>query len=484
MSSDSFHPYKILCVALAATVAVSCSGTQHANIERGSEYNYTQHRAEDGNPEVRLTASAFLNEEDEGVINVTGDIENRSLIFRHIEGKTSADVEIVITVVGRDGMRYLDSYSTSKTIENETYGHIIDSNVTRFEKELKAPPGSYAIFFAVKDKASDSETIREVYATIPDPGEETVDLTSVQLYGNSANEPGKGFEPVTTYNVSTKKDSLRFVVQVTNNNTDKPLVVRSRLVRFDADTSVARSASHSNYSVSSLPYRGIDYRNEEELDQTQRILDQPGIVMIEYNLERPERGNYRFEVTTDGVDDEDEVEISRARDFSVKGENFPRIENPRELAEPLVYLMNDSEYEEMMSIEDPDKLKEAVDRFWLENIGSVNRAQRVIAWYYERVEEANRQFTSFKEGWKTDRGMVYILFGPPARIEKWLNGQQWLGSYESRDSRYNFAFQRSRIRSDYFPFDNYMLQRHQNYHTYQYQQIQLWRSGNILDVAL
>jgi GWxTD domain-containing protein len=472
----------MLCVALAACVAVSCSGTKHADIERASEYNYTQYRAEDGHPEVRLTASAFLNEEDEGIISVTGDIENRSLIFRHIDGETTADVEIVITVVGREGKRYLDSYSTTKTIENEIYGHIIISNVTRFEKEMKVPPGSYAIFFAVKDKASDSETIREVYATVPDPGEVVVNLTPVQLYGNTADEPGKGFEPVTTYDISTKKDSIRFRVQVMNNNTDKPIVLRSRLVRFEADTSAARSASHPNYSVSSLPYRGIDYRNEEDMDQTQRILDQPGIVMIEYNFERPERGNYRFEVTTDGVADGEE--LFRARDFSVKGENFPRIESPREFAEPLVYLMNKDDYEKMMSIEDPDELKEAVDRFWLENIGSLNRAQRVIARYYERVEEANRQFTSFKEGWKTDRGMVYILFGPPVRIEQWLNGQQWLGSYETRDSRYNFIFHRSRIRSDYFPFDNYMLRRHQGYHTYQYQQVQLWRTGQILDVAM
>lgn len=229
-------------------------------------------------------------------------------------------------------------------------------------------------------------------------------LTSVQLFSKNSEEPEQGYEPVTAYDISAKNDSIRFTVQVANNRPEESLVVRSRLLRFEADTSVARSASYPNYSVSSLPYKGIDYRQEENLEQTQRILDQQGVVMIEFHFKIPERGNYRFIVTAEG--DNGEEELFRGRDFSVKGENFPRVESSRELAEPLVYLMNKREYEELISIDDPDTLKEAIDRFWLENIGSVNRARRVISLYYERVEEANKKFTGFKEGWKTDRGMV------------------------------------------------------------------------------
>ncbi len=462
--------------------ALGCSSTQPVEVERGTEFNDSYHREEDGHPELRLTAMGFLSETDEGVITVTADIENRSLIYRHLDGKTSADIEIMITIVGAEGKRYLESYTETKTIENEVYGPFIAANITRYEKDIGVPPGRYKVFFSITDKASDSETIREIYTTVPDPAEEIVDLTSVQLFTKSPDKPEKGYEPITTYNVSTNSDSLRFVVQVANTRPGEPLLVRSRLVRFDSDTTTARGASHPDYSVSSLPYRGIDYRNEENMEQTQRILDQSGIVMIEFHHERPERGNYRFEVAAERADGEEE--ILRGRDFSVKGENFPRVESPRELAEPLVYLMSEQEYKKMMAIEDPYELKEAVDRFWLENVGSVNKAKEVISRYYERVEEANRQFTNFKEGWKTDRGMIYILFGPPVRIERYLNAQHWLGSSDTRDTRYNFMFRRTRIPSSHYPFDNYILQRSQAYHTYQYQQVQLWRTGRILNVAM
>ena len=38
----------------------------------------------------------------------------------------------------------------------------------------------------------------------------------------------------------------------------------------------------------------------------------------------------------------------------------------------------------------------------------------------EEIEEANKQFSNYKEGWKTDMGMMYILFGPPWYIESTL----------------------------------------------------------------
>jgi GWxTD domain-containing protein len=271
------------------------------------------------------------------------------------------------------------------------------------------------------------------------------------------------------------------VVQVTNNRSEDPLVVNSRLKRFEADTSAARPMSFNNYSPSSMPYRGIDYNRSETVDETQRVLEQPGSVLIEYRYPLPKRGNYRFEVTTEGAEADG---LYKARDFSVKSENYPAIRNPRELAEPLAYLMGRNEYRDLMKIEDPEELKEAIDRFWLSNVGSMNRARHVISLYYERVEQANKQFSNFKEGWKTDMGMIYILFGPPWYVERRLNRMQWSYSYDRTDPRYNFFFEKPKMRNEFFPFDNYLLERSQNYFNMQYQQVQLWLSGEILNTNI
>ena len=38
--------------------------------------------------------------------------------------------------------------------------------------------------------------------------------------------------------------------------------------------------------------------------------------------------------------------------------------------------------------------------------------------YYRRVNYSNQHFSGYLEGWKTDMGMVFILFGPPNDIER------------------------------------------------------------------
>ncbi len=470
-SGGTRHIYRFLFVLAIAAVVLSCSRAYDPAIERGAEYQYRY-----GYPEVRMTALGYLDEEGEGVISISADISDGSLIFRERDGKYVADIEIEIRITGIEGTRYYDSYTTSETITSDDDRLIRSPEMVQFRKEMIVPPGQYEISFSVTDSSTGRQTTRTTKTFVPDPDDEIISLTAVQLLGIKPDREWEGYVPITTYHVSSAKDSLRFITQVTNIHSEVPLTIRSRLIRFDADTSAARPMTFPNYSPSSLPFKGIDYRSYEVIDQSRRELDQPGTVMIEFRQLRPQMGNYRFEVRITGHDGE----LYRARDFSVKGVNFPHIRNPRELAEPLVYLMGSREYREMMSIDDPVLLKEAVDYFWLSNISSIDRARQVISMYYDRVEQANKQFTNFKEGWKTDQGMIYILFGPPWYVTTRLNRMQWSYTYNREDPNYNYFFERPRMPTEHFPFNNYLLQRSQNYFTIQYQQIQRWKTGHIL----
>ena len=38
--------------------------------------------------------------------------------------------------------------------------------------------------------------------------------------------------------------------------------------------------------------------------------------------------------------------------------------------------------------------------------------------YFQRVEYVNEHFSGWQPGWETDRGMIYILFGPPDEIQR------------------------------------------------------------------
>jgi GWxTD domain-containing protein len=142
--------------------------------------------------------------------------------------------------------------------------------------------------------------------------------------------------------------------------------------------------------------------------------------------------------------------------------------------------MREDDHEELMAISDPKQQKLAVDRFWLSNIKNTNKALQVIELFYERVEEANKQFSNYKEGWKTDMGMMYILFGPPWYIENTLGEKTWRYSNDFYNPETNFTFKSYKYKNKFYPFDNFQLLRNQQYFSLEYRQTQKWLNASIL----
>jgi len=466
--------FKNLLLFSALTLGFLMSGcvrSTNPDVERGSLFQF-----QDGYPEVRSSSIGLLSETDQPLIDITTEIVLGSLIYSTKDERRVANVSLEIRILQEDG-DFTKTVRRDFEIESEFEGSFISQEVFTNNEIIEVVPGTFQVNITVLDQTSGRASNRTNQATIPDPDDPQISLTTIRLLGKNLELSQNQFNPITTYTVPSKIDSLKLDFQVTNNDVDDPLTINARLIEYPADTSYARPMNFNNYSPSSLPYIGVDMRRAEEIDSNVRRLDQPGSVLIEFKYPLLERGTYRFEVETT---DQDGETLYRARDFSVVSENYPSVMTARELAEPLFYLMDRRDHESMMKIQDPDSLKEAVDRFWLSNVQNMNEARSVINLYYERVEQANKQFTNFKEGWKTDMGMIYILFGPPWYVDRYLNTMEWSYSYDRNDPQYNFTFRRPNLKNEYFPFDNYLLQRNQGYFNVQYRQIQLWLTGGIL----
>ncbi|MDR8394409.1 GWxTD domain-containing protein [Aliifodinibius sp. S!AR15-10] len=463
----------ILSLLFLAFLSLGCSQSMNPDIVRGSTYQYRG-----GYPEVRLSAIGLFNEDDEPQINVAADIVYGSLIYKEVNNMQTANIAIEVQILDQENTENIISTERyTMTIEREDPNIAYSQEVLTFEKEMPVSPGDYQINLTVVDQNSGKHTTRTSNTFIPNPDEQISNLTNIRLLGKEVGEHDGAWLPITTYDVQGKIDSLKFVFQVTNNKTDNPLTIDTELIRFESDTSVARPMHYNNYSPSNISYKGIEYDEEEVIQSSRRVLTQAGSVLVEFFFPQQERGNYRFEVTTSEQEGES---LFKARDFSVKSTNYPSIKTAEEMLGPLHYLMSEKEYERMTAINDSDSLKSAIDRFWLKNIQNKNKARNVIEMFYSRVEEANKQFSNFKEGWKTDPGMIYILFGPPWYVETHLDVMTWSYAYDRSDPEYNYTFQRSKLKSKFYPFDNYILRRNQGYFNMQYQQIQLWLSGQIL----
>jgi GWxTD domain-containing protein len=157
----------------------------------------------------------------------------------------------------------------------------------------------------------------------------------------------------------------------------------------------------------------------------------------------------------------------------VQGSYYPQLVELKDLIPPLIYITN---REERALLDKSYNDKKSFDKFWLDLSGSPERARKIIRNYYQRVEEANMLFTTFKEGWQTDRGMIYTLYGPPDDVVADAYGEEWLYTETNDLPRMRFRFVHS---PNIFAPNNYVLVRSKRLDTNWFRVVDLWRKARI-----
>lgn len=155
--------------------------------------------------------------------------------------------------------------------------------------------------------------------------------------------------------------------------------------------------------------------------------------------------------------------------------NYPEVFNATGLAEPLRYICSNDEYKALL---ESDNQKLAVEQYWLDKCKSKERAREIIKEYYTRVNDANTYFTSYIEGWKTDRGMISIIYGKPASIEKRIDYETWRYGQGPEYQAPSLAFTFYRKKNP-FSQNDYRLRRDFTYKPGWYRALDTWRAGRI-----
>jgi len=158
------------------------------------------------------------------------------------------------------------------------------------------------------------------------------------------------------------------------------------------------------------------------------------------------------------------------------GPSFPREDRTAQLIQPIQYLATSTEFQKLNAEKHPKKM---MDKFWLAVTGSTDRARMLIRVFYTRMSYANQFFTDFKEGWKTDRGMIYMVYGLPDNINKGSNSETWEYTRKQNASPLTFTFEKKPS-----PYSNeyYVLRRGDASPTYWRQAIDSWRKGRVFTI--
>src|SRR6267154_206913 len=96
------------------------------------------------------------------------------------------------------------------------------------------------------------------------------------------------------------------------------------------------------------------------------------------------------------------------------------------LNEDVGYIITDEERTAFKRLATDDERQTFIEGFWLRRDPTPDTEENEFKEeHYRRIEYANEHYASGIPGWKTDRGRIYITFGPPDEIDSHPSG----GSY-------------------------------------------------------
>lgn len=148
---------------------------------------------------------------------------------------------------------------------------------------------------------------------------------------------------------------------------------------------------------------------------------------------------------------------------------FPGSRNIDDLIDPLIYV---STKEETQRLRNAPEKKTALDKFLMDLTRSKDRAKLFVRHYFRRVSESNQLFTNYKEGWKTDKGMIYILMGVPDGVNLQEDRELWTYNLPTGEVEFTFV----RVKS-IFSANHHRLLRDKSYDRIWFGVVDQWRKG-------
>jgi GWxTD domain-containing protein len=181
------------------------------------------------------------------------------------------------------------------------------------------------------------------------------------------------------------------------------------------------------------------------------------IVFIPIPIERLETGKYQMSIAvTQGA-----LKSTKNSFFNIIWPLKPHsLSNFKLAVDAVRHIATEGELDSMTAFSSSKSMK-AFRAFWHKHNPDTTRAfNSAMAEYYRRVDETIKRFSSANEndGYRTDRGRIYILFGSPSvtnRLLKPNSAPTEIWTYEKLKRRFTFTDQRKT--------GNYILIKMENY---------------------
>ncbi len=117
------------------------------------------------------------------------------------------------------------------------------------------------------------------------------------------------------------------------------------------------------------------------------------------------------------------------------------------LDQDVVYIITDEEKKAFKGLQTDDEREQFIEQFWLRRDPTPDTEENEYREeHYRRIAYANDNFASGIPGWKSDRGMIYIKYGPPDERDQHNGGTETRSFQEGGGETSMFPYEQWRYR--------------------------------------
>lgn len=311
----------------------------------------------------------------------------------------------------KTGQQFESNYMVSITVYDEkkekiltekTFNEKIDvdqfsqtnsrNNFNISMRSFELTPGKYLIRTSIEDKESKKPYASENVFTVRDFSKKPAVSDMMFIAKTTVSQGSNRILPNITRDITAQKEGIPLFFEVYSN------ARKNIKIEFDI----------------SLSDKKIVYK-----DTLSRSIDS-GRTQIFYTVNPKEISLGSYLLSLNLKDDQGGNASSSYKSFISRWAGLPStiIDLDKAVAQ-LVYIATSSEksFIEKATTRE-EKIKRYLDFWKKKDPVPSNEENEVFDEYYRRINYTDENFSHYVEGWKTDRGMVYIILGPPNNVDR------------------------------------------------------------------
>ncbi|MCH8904363.1 MAG: GWxTD domain-containing protein [Bacteroidetes bacterium] len=370
---------------------------------------------------AQVSHAEFYSVENGPYLELYFSIEGGSLTYvQNDNSKFQAGAEILYMLREGDSVRTFDKYLLKSPEAEDSSG--VWLNLIDVKRSLIAP-GNYTLEVTIRDinkEENEFSTIREI--TISKPSDR-ISFSDIQLLDrvtqttidNNFSKNNMEMIPYVINFFPTNKDELMFYVEVYNNHFlrdgEKFLLYASirdydqKVITGPLNTTSIMTAQPVNillqrFNIRDLP-SGNYYIVVEARDQQNKLISEQNLFFQRSNTNPIAADSYLFLMDI-------------ANTFVDTISNY-RLEYLLNAVRPIATFNEEIAMDNSIERNDPLLMKQFLLNFWIGQ--NITEPGITFEGYMKVVEVVNNRFgTQMKYGFDTDRGRVYLKYGPPREM--------------------------------------------------------------------